>query len=59
MFSAPEDDRFAEVIIAMRKSLGWITEIPRHGPGCKEKMAKLKDKPVDQNDEEEVMERTR
>ena len=30
----------------MRKKLGWVTELPRHGQGCKEAINKLMDKPA-------------
>lgn len=30
-------------LIEMRRLLGWVTEIPRHGPGVKKKMESLKD----------------
>jgi hypothetical protein len=29
----------------LREKLGWKTEIPRHAPGCKEHMEKLKNIP--------------
>ena len=45
IFLEPENDNFMEVLLEMRQQLGWINELPRHGPGFREKMAKLQDKP--------------
>ncbi|XP_059157269.1 dynein axonemal heavy chain 6-like [Physella acuta] len=45
------DDKVPEVtnaydqLILMRKQLGWVTDIPRHGPGTREAMEKIKDFP--------------
>ena len=36
------------MLLAMRRALGWVTEIPRHGPDTREKMDKLKDAPEDE-----------
>ncbi|ESO83514.1 hypothetical protein LOTGIDRAFT_54095, partial [Lottia gigantea] len=37
----PENDDALYHIIKMRRDLGWITELPRHGPGCKLIMEKI------------------
>ncbi|KAH9496161.1 Dynein heavy chain 6, axonemal [Bulinus truncatus] len=43
------DDRVPNItdgfnmLTEMRKQLGWVNEIPRHGPGTKKKLEKLKD----------------
>ena len=52
LFPEPENENFIEVITEMRKKIGWKTEIPRHGPGCKTKMDTLQDKPDTDEDEE-------
>ncbi|RUS88167.1 hypothetical protein EGW08_004064, partial [Elysia chlorotica] len=41
----PENTSAYDQVIAMREALGWVTEIPRHGPDTREKMEKLKDIP--------------
>ena len=45
IFSEPEDDKFYETILSLRKRLGWVVDLPRHGPGGREAMDKLQDKP--------------
>ncbi|CAG5136730.1 unnamed protein product, partial [Candidula unifasciata] len=41
----PENTNALEVLLEMRKKIGWVVDIPRHGPSSKEKMCKLKDIP--------------
>ncbi|KAJ8308269.1 hypothetical protein KUTeg_013143 [Tegillarca granosa] len=38
---APENTDVMDNIKQLREKLGWKTEIPRHGPGCKDAMEKL------------------
>ncbi|WAR20146.1 DYH6-like protein, partial [Mya arenaria] len=47
----PENDDVMHHVHALRDRLGWKTEIPRHAPGCKGNMEKLKDIP---NNEKEA-----
>ena len=42
----PANDSVYDNLMEMRQKLGWVTEIPRHGPDCKKDMEKLRDKPV-------------
>ena len=44
-FAAPENDEAMHHLMKLREKLGWKTEIPRHAPGCKENMDKLKNIP--------------
>ena len=37
-----------DTLLGMRESLGWVVDIPRHGPDTREKMATLKDIPEDE-----------
>lgn len=41
----PEVTNAYDQLILMRKQLGWVTDIPRHGPGTREAMEKIKDFP--------------
>jgi hypothetical protein len=41
-----------EVLLDMRRRLGWVNELPRHGPGYREKLDKLDDKPRIEDDVE-------
>lgn len=43
--SVPETIDAYEKLIDMRKKLGWVVEIPRHGPDTRKMMDKLKDEP--------------
>ena len=38
----------------MRKKLHWVSELPRHGPGCRAAMEKLYEKPQKMEDEDDV-----
>ena len=58
-FAAPPNDNFVETVIEMRKALGWVVEIPRHGPGCREALDNLKDKPVITEDSIKVRSRSK
>ena len=51
VFSAPESDDFVESVLGLRRALGWVVEIPRHGPGCRQALEQMQDKPQqdDQN----------
>ncbi|KAL4237693.1 Dynein heavy chain 14 [Mactra antiquata] len=48
--TAPENDDVMHHVYKLRERLGWKTEIPRHAPGCKESMEKLKDIPDNTKD---------
>ncbi|KAL8598272.1 hypothetical protein ACOMHN_035222 [Nucella lapillus] len=44
--SVPANDNVYDNLLEMREKLGWVTDIPRHGPDCKKDMGKLSDKPL-------------
>ncbi|XP_055957039.1 uncharacterized protein LOC126821340 [Patella vulgata] len=46
----PENDEALYHIKRMREELGWITDIPRHAPGCKNIMEKIVAIPVEKID---------
>ncbi|XP_035825271.1 dynein heavy chain 6, axonemal [Aplysia californica] len=46
----PENTNVLETLIEMRTSLGWVLDIPRHGPDTREKMEKLSDIPEDEKE---------
>lgn len=48
--SVPENDKGVDNIVKMRDCLGWLTQLPRHGPGCKKVMETLKDKPLSEKE---------
>ena len=52
LYIAPENDNFDEVLKQMRRRLGWVTELPRHGAGCKVEIEKLLESPDIEEDEE-------
>ena len=43
--AAPENDDAMYHLVKLRERLGWKTEIPRHAPGCKAAMDKLRNIP--------------
>ena len=43
--SEPENDNFVATVLEIRADLGWINELPRHGPGSRKAMDALQDKP--------------
>ncbi len=51
--SEPENDNFVEVVTEMRKSLAWVAELPRHGPGCRAEMEKLYENPGEKEEDED------
>ena len=46
VLAVPANDSVFDNLIEMRQRLGWVTDIPRHGPDCKKDMGKLSDKPL-------------
>ncbi|GFS25387.1 dynein heavy chain 1, axonemal [Elysia marginata] len=54
----PENTCAFDQLVAMRQALGWVSEIPRHGPDTREKMEKLKDIPEDEKEAEKAKEDT-
>ena len=45
LISAPESDDFVASVLSMPRALGWVVEIPRHGPGCRQALENMDDKP--------------
>ena len=37
----------------MRKSLSWVADLPRHGPGCRAEMEKLYENPGEKEEDED------
>ena len=52
-FLEPENDNFVEVVTEMRKSLSWVADLPRHGPGCRAEMEKLYENPGEKEEDED------
>lgn len=48
--SVPENDDVLYHVKTFRERLGWKIDLPRHAPGCKATMEKLKDNPDDEMD---------
>ena len=46
VLTVPANDSVFDNLLEMRQRLGWVTDIPRHGPDCKKDMLKLSDKPL-------------
>ncbi|XP_070181014.1 dynein axonemal heavy chain 6-like [Littorina saxatilis] len=46
----PDNDSVFDNMVEMRQRLGWVTDIPRHGPDCKKDMFKLGDKPLNEKE---------
>ncbi|XP_023930267.1 dynein heavy chain 6, axonemal [Lingula anatina] len=49
----PEETNVEEWLMKLRRELGWKTELPRHGPGCRKAMDKLMENP-DQKHEDSL-----
>ena len=48
ILTVPENTNVLDKLISMREALGWVTDIPRHGPDTRDKMEVLKDIPEDE-----------